>query len=169
MRFKSLYVVAGILAMGSLLSSCASFTRTKNVQGTTALTGHQMIFKMDDLEYLGDLEGEVTVNRVLGLFTYYDKNNGNTRVGYNLLASGPLGGFSEPISRALYDAQEKLNQKIAASKGQTGGGADMVEGAETPDYVEYVIPVVVKTDRYGMFLGSKTKIKVRAKAYRFKN
>jgi hypothetical protein len=100
---------------------------------------------MDDLEYLGTVEGRADQSYFLGI----PLAGRRFRTGVVISQGGMFGAVSNPLNRgsqnALYDA---LNQRPNA---------------------DFVLPFSVETVRYQMFMGSRVEYYVRAKAFRLKS
>ncbi len=96
-------------------------------------------FTMDNLEYIGDVTGEATQTTLLGVIPVGGRRN---HVGS--VSSGINLPASRQLNNALYDA---LMSK--------------------PD-ADFVLPISTSSVRNVMFLGNRSTLTVRAKAFRIK-
>lgn len=128
------------LAVVLLFSSCTVYT--KSIAGTSVQT--QIHFKMEDLEYIGDVSGTASQSFLFGVLPiggrrFHQGNIGN---------AGGLGAIipnDRMTNNALYDA---LMQREDA---------------------DFVLPLSTSSVRDQMFLGHRTTLTVRAKAFRIKS
>ncbi len=136
-KFQSLVLLP--LAVVLLLSSCTMYD--KSIAGTSVQT--QIHFKMEDLEYIGDVSGTATQSFLFGVLPI-----GGRRFHTASIGNGGIGGIT-PNNRltnnALYDA---LMQREDA---------------------DFVLPLSTSSVRDQMFLGNRTTLTVRAKAFRIKS
>ncbi|MEZ4755772.1 MAG: DUF6567 family protein [Flavobacteriales bacterium] len=135
-NFKAIHLLP--LAVVLLFSSCTVYT--KNIATTSVET--QIQFKMEDLEYIGDVSGTATQTTVLGIIPVGGRRFHVASIGGGGLVTVPQGRL---FNNALYDA---LMQRENA---------------------DIVLPLSSSSVRNGMFLGNKTTLTVRAKAFRIKS
>ncbi len=124
------------LAVVLLFSSCTVYTKT--IAGTSVET--QVQFRMEDLEYIGDVSGTASQSFLLGIIPIGDRRNHVANIG-----GGGLIGNNRLQNNALYDA---LMQREDA---------------------DFVLPLSTSSVRDQMFLGHRTTLTVRAKAFRIKS
>jgi hypothetical protein len=124
------------LAVVLLFSSCTVYTKT--IAGTSVET--QVQFRMEDLEYIGDVSGTASQSFLLGFIPIGDRRNHVANIG-----GGGLIGNNRLQNNALYDA---LMQREDA---------------------DFVLPLSTSSVRDQMFLGHRTTLTVRAKAFRIKS
>ncbi len=122
----------------ALVSLQACTIRTKTTP--TSPINVQLNLDMNDVEYLGEVKGTATQTTVLGVIPVGGRTNNQASVNGNLfpVTNGRL------FNNALYEA---LNTK--------------------PD-ADFVMPIATESEREQMFLGNKTTLTVRAKAYKIK-
>ena len=135
-NFKAIHLLP--LAVVLLFSSCTVYT--KNIATTSVET--QIQFKMEDLEYIGDVSGTATQTTLLGIIPVGGRRFHVASIGGGGLVTVPQGRL---FNNALYDA---LMQRENA---------------------DIVLPLSSSSVRNGMFLGNKTTLTVRAKAFRIKS
>ena len=135
-NFKAIHLLP--LAVVLLFSSCTVYT--KNIATTSVET--QIQFKMEDLEYIGDVSGTATQTTLLGVIPVGGRRFHVASIGGGGLVTVPQGRL---FNNALYDA---LMQRENA---------------------DIVLPLSSSSVRNGMFLGNKTTLTVRAKAFRIKS
>jgi hypothetical protein len=135
-NFKAIHLLP--LAVVLLFSSCTVYT--KNIATTSVET--QIQFKMEDLEYIGDVSGTATQTTLLGVIPIGGRRFHVASIGGGGLVTVPQGRL---FNNALYDA---LMQRENA---------------------DIVLPLSSSSVRNGMFLGNKTTLTVRAKAFRIKS
>ncbi len=124
------------LAVVLLFSSCTVYTKT--IAGTSVET--QVQFRMEDLEYIGDVSGTASQSVLLGIIPIGGRRFHVASIGGGgLLPSGRL------FNNALYDA---LMQRENA---------------------DFVLPLSTSSVKDQMFLGNRTTLTVRAKAFRIKS
>jgi hypothetical protein len=133
-NFKAIHLLP--LAVVLLFSSCTVYT--KNIATTEVET--QIQFKMEDLEYIGDVSGTATQTTLLGFIPV-----GGRRFHVAGIGGGTVVPQGRLFNNALYDA---LMQRENA---------------------DFVLPLSSSSVRNGMFLGNKTTLTVRAKAFRIKS
>ena len=126
------------LAVVLLFSSCTVYTKT--IAGPSQVEA-QVQFRMEDLEYIGDVSGTASQSVLLGFIPIGNRLNHRANIG------GPGGGFlnTRLFNNALYDA---LMQRENA---------------------DFVLPLSTSSVRDQMFLGHRTTLTVRAKAFRIKS
>lgn len=124
------------LAVVLLLSSCTVYTKT--IAGTQVET--QMQFRMEDLEYVGDVSGTASQSFLLGVIPIGGRRWHQASVG-----GGGILPTNRMVNNALYDA---LMQREDA---------------------DIVMPLNTSSVRDQMFLGHRTTYTVRAKAFRIKS
>ncbi|MBK6832267.1 MAG: hypothetical protein IPG92_16730 [Flavobacteriales bacterium] len=124
------------LAVVLLFSSCTVYTKT--IAGTSVET--QIQFRMEDLEYIGDVSGTATQSFLFGALPI-----GGRRFHVANVGGGGLIPNNRMINNALYDA---LMQREDA---------------------DFVLPLSTSSVRDQMFLGNRTTLTVRAKAFRIKS
>ena len=124
------------LAVVLLFSSCTVYTKT--IAGTSVET--QVQFRMEDLEYIGDVSGTATQSFLFGALPI-----GGRRFHVANVGGGGLIPNNRMINNALYDA---LMQREDA---------------------DFVLPLSTSSVRDQMFLGNRTTLTVRAKAFRIKS
>jgi len=124
------------LAVVLLFSSCTVYTKT--IAGTSVET--QVHFRMEDLEYIGDVSGTASQSVLLGFIPIGDRRFHVASIG-----GGGLLPTSRLFNNALYDA---LMQRENA---------------------DFVLPLSTSSVRDQMFLGNRTTLTVRAKAFRIKS
>ena len=124
------------LAVVLLFSSCTVYTKT--IAGTSVET--QVQFRMEDLEYIGDVSGTASQSFLLGIIPIGDRRNHVANIG-----GGGLIGNNRLQNNALYDT---LMQREDA---------------------DFVLPLSTSSVRDQMFLGHRTTLTVRAKAFRIKS
>jgi hypothetical protein len=135
-NFKAIHLLP--LAVVLLFSSCTVYT--KNIATTSVET--QIQFKMEDLEYIGDVSGTATQTTLLGVIPIGGRRFHVASIGGGGLVTVPQGRL---FNNALYDA---LMQRENA---------------------DIVLPLSSSSVRNGMFMGNKTTLTVRAKAFRIKS
>ncbi|HOZ41057.1 MAG: hypothetical protein IPN62_04590 [Flavobacteriales bacterium] len=135
-NFKAIHLLP--LAVVLLFSSCTVYT--KNIATTSVET--QIQFKMEDLEYIGDVSGTATQTTLLGVIPIGGRRFHVASIGGGGLVPVPQGRL---FNNALYDA---LMQRENA---------------------DFVLPLSSSSVQDGMFLGNKTTLTVRAKAFRIKS
>jgi hypothetical protein len=135
-KFKAIHLLP--LAVVLLFSSCTVYT--KNIATTSVET--QIQFKMEDLEYIGDVSGTATQTTLFGVIPIGGRRFHVASIGGGGLVAVPQGRL---FNNALYDA---LMQRENA---------------------DIVLPLSSSSVRNGMFLGNKTTLTVRAKAFRIKS
>ena len=137
-----------LIALMLIVASCGRGVLVKkSIQGRPLDANVDIRLFWSDFEYIGDLDGTISYTQYAwGTRVYHEPRfNNRTRItfltfnGRNFL---PIG--SKPLSRALYDAQEKY-----------------------PD-MEFIIPYQINRDIQRMFLGRKITLNVKAKAYKLK-
>ncbi|MBX2971993.1 MAG: hypothetical protein KF797_02720 [Flavobacteriales bacterium] len=129
------------LAVVFLFPSCTVYT--KSIAGTSVQT--QIHFKMEDLEYVGDVSGTATQSFLFGRIPIGGRRFHEGRIGGN---AGIIGGIipqDRMTNNALYDA---LMQREDA---------------------DFLLPLSSSSVRDQMFLGHRTTLTVRAKAFRIKS
>ena len=124
------------LAVVLLFSSCTVYTKT--IAGTSVET--QMQFRMEDLEYIGDVSGTARQSFLFGILPI-----GGRRFHVANVGGGGLIPNNRMINNALYDA---LMQREDA---------------------DFVLPLSTSSVQDQMFLGNRTTLTVRAKAFRIKS
>ena len=124
------------LAVVLLFSSCTVYTKT--IAGTSVET--QIQFRMEDLEYIGDVSGTATQSFLFGALPI-----GGRRFHVANVGGGGLIPNNRMINNALYDA---LMQREDA---------------------DFVLPLSTSSVQDQMFLGNRTTLTVRAKAFRIKS
>lgn len=124
------------LAVVLLFSSCTVYTKT--IAGTSVET--QIQFRMEDLEYIGDVSGTATQSFLFGVLPI-----GGRRFHVANVGGGGLIPNNRMINNALYDA---LMQREDA---------------------DFVLPLSTSSVQDQMFLGNRTTLTVRAKAFRIKS
>lgn len=124
------------LAVVLLLSSCTIYS--KSIAGTSVET--QVQFRMEDLEYIGDVSGTATQSFLLGIIPI-----GSRRFHVANIGNGGVLPNNRMFNNALYDA---LMQREDA---------------------DFVLPLSTSSVRDQMFLGNRTTLTVRAKAFRIKS
>jgi hypothetical protein len=124
------------LAVVLLLSSCTFYS--KSIAGTSVET--QVQFRMEDLEYIGDVSGTATQSFLFGVLPI-----GGRRFHVANIGGGGLVPNNRMFNNALYDA---LMQREDA---------------------DFVLPLSSSSVRDQMFLGNRTTLTVRAKAFRIKS
>ena len=139
---RSLFkLLAGVFVL-ALFSSCTVYQ--KGI--TSAPLNAQVNFDMDDLEYLGTVEGRADQSYVLGI----PVAGRRFRQGIVYSQRGIIGtlltnSFNRGTQNAVYDA---LNQR--------------------PD-ADFVLPFSAEQVRHQMFLGSRVEYYVKAKAFKIKS
>jgi len=133
-KIKAIYLLP--LAVVLLFSSCTVYTKSIATTGVET----QVQFKMEDLEYIGDVSGTATQTVLLGAIPI-----GGRRFHVANLGGGGLVPSSRQFNNALYDA---LMQRENA---------------------DFVLPLSSSSVRDQMFLGYRETITVRAKAFRIKS
>ena len=124
------------LAVVLLFSSCTIYS--KSIAGTSVET--QIQFRMEDLEYIGDVSGTAEQSVLLGFIPI-----GGRRFHVASIGGGGLLPAGRLFNNALYDA---LMQRENA---------------------DFVLPLSTSSVRDQMFLGNRTTLTVRAKAFRIKS
>lgn len=124
------------LAVVLLFSSCTVYT--KSIAGTSVQT--QIHFKMEDLEYIGDVSGTATQSFLFGVIPIGGRRDHVANIG----GSGII-PQDRMTNNALYDA---LMQREDA---------------------DFVLPMSSSSVSDQMFLGNRTTLTVRAKAFRIKS
>ncbi|MCB9184152.1 MAG: hypothetical protein H6591_09555 [Flavobacteriales bacterium] len=124
------------LAVVLLFSSCTVYTKT--IAGTSVQT--QIHFKMEDLEYIGDVSGTASQSFLFGVLPI-----GGRRFHVANIGNGGIIPNDRMTNNALYDA---LMQREDA---------------------DFVLPLSTSAVRDQMFLGHRTTLTVRAKAFRIKS
>lgn len=103
----------------------------------------QVNLNMDDLEYIGEIEGEAEQTYLLGVIAI-----GNRRNVDGILLSPNGSSIQLPKRRGLANAY--------------------YDAFTSRDDIDFIMPVSVQSTANIMFLGAKEKVKVRAKAFRIK-
>jgi hypothetical protein len=135
---KSLLLIAVLSLL--IFSSCS--VNRKSI--SSAPLNATVNFTMDDLEYLGEIQGTATQNYVLGI--PYGRTNYNYGRVLNQFMGMPVQTIQRRvISQALYTA---MSQK---------GNAD------------FILPLSSETKTDFLFLGRKETVTVKAKAFRIKS
>jgi len=133
-KIKAIYLLP--LAVVLLFSSCTFYS--KSIAGTSVET--QVQFRMEDLEYIGDVSGTASQSFLFGILPI-----GGRRFHVANIGSGGLLPNNRMANNALYDA---LMQREDA---------------------DFVLPLSTSSVRDQMFLGNRTTLTVRAKAFRIKS
>ncbi|MBK7382228.1 MAG: hypothetical protein IPP83_02500 [Flavobacteriales bacterium] len=124
------------LAVVVMFSSCTIYS--KSIAGTSVET--QIQFRMEDLEYIGDVSGTATQSFLFGVLPI-----GGRRFHVANIGGGGLIPQDRMTNNALYDA---LMQREDA---------------------DFVLPLSSSSVRDQMFMGNRTTLTVRAKAFRIKS
>ncbi|QNL20826.1 hypothetical protein HZR84_02325 [Hyphobacterium sp. CCMP332] len=137
-----------LIALVIVISSCGRgvFIK-KSIQGSPLNASVDLRLFWNDFEYIGEIDGTISYTQyVWGTRRYHEPRFNNltrtTFLTFNGRSFLPI--QNAPLSRALYDAQEKY-----------------------PD-LEFIIPYQVNEEIQRMFLGRKITINVKAKAYKLK-
>lgn len=125
------------LAVVLLFSSCTVYTKT--IAGPSQVEA-EIQFRMEDLEYIGDVSGTASQSVLLGIIPI-----GERRFHVANIGNGGLLPNTRLFNNALYDA---LMQRENA---------------------DFVLPLSTSSVRDQMFLGHRTTLTVRAKAFRIKS
>ena len=125
------------LAVVLLFSSCTVYTKT--IAGPSQVEA-QVQFRMEDLEYIGDVSGTASQSVLLGFIPIGNRLNHRANIG-----GGGILPNSRLFNNALYDA---LMQREDA---------------------DFVLPLSTSSVQDQMFLGNRTTLTVRAKAFRIKS
>lgn len=139
----SLLVICTVL----ILSSCRGVSVTKDIQGRPLNARVDLRLFWNDIEFIGEIDGSISYTQYAwGTRVYHEPRfNNRTRVTFLTFNGSTFMPIQNaPLSRALYDAQEKY-----------------------PD-MEFLIPFSIVTEKQQMFLANKVTINVKAKAYKLK-
>ena len=123
------------LAVVLLFSSCTIYSKT--IAGTSVET--QVQFRMEDLEYIGDVSGTASQSFLFGALPIGGRRFHVANIGNGLIPNNRM------FNNALYDA---LMQREDA---------------------DFVLPLSTSSVQDQMFLGNRTTLTVRAKAFRIKS
>jgi hypothetical protein len=138
MRNNLFKILAGFVLLFAF-SSCSYYQKSM----VSAPLSVQVELDMDDLEYIGEVQGSSDQS-----YTLFIPVGGRRFYRGQTMSQGILGSSNIPLNRgaqnALYDA---LMQKPNA---------------------DFVLPFSIESVRHVMFLGSRVEYKVRAKAFRIK-
>lgn len=153
---KLLYILFAAL----VITSCVSLNTSKQMKISPQ---YQLLLKPSEMEFLGEMKGEIKYSRYLGFITtnnhaYLTLQGQDTvyvPVQENLIYSTPtnfinLKGLNRIVSDARY-----INRLMYQLQ------------MKYPD-ADIIIPIYIIREKNVMFLGSKNTIKVKAKAYKFK-
>jgi len=124
------------LAVVVMFSSCTIYS--KSIAGTSVET--QIQFRMEDLEYIGDVSGTATQSFLFGVLPI-----GGRRFHVANIGGGGFIPQDRMTNNALYDA---LMQREDA---------------------DFVLPLSSSSVRDQMFMGNRTTLTVCAKAFRIKS
>ena len=137
---KSRLIIILLAAVGmSIATGCTTYRKATPLVPVNA----QVNFTMEDLEFIGDVEGKATQSYVFGI------PYGGRRYHRGILASQLPIGIALPNTRgannALYDALTQM------------------------DNADFVLPISTTIETDVQFLGRRDQITIRCKAYRIKS
>lgn len=142
---KHIIRILSVFLLVIMLAGCGTLTKSSsNAPGVL-----QLNISMDDLEYLGESEIEVSYRCYLGFIRIVDQVNGvdydRTNIKITFLNSQYNSGFLKGvISKAAYKILEDYPE------------------------AEYFQPVIKTKVKDRLFLGTNSKIKAVVKAYKYK-
>ena len=138
-----LFRYIAIAAVIILISSCSIVRKTAYAPNWT-----QLNLSLEDLEYIGDTEISIEYSKYLGIFTKYEKVNGEIYNGLEQTYTSP--------SRGLPLLTPKLRK------------ASYVLYDRFPN-ADYFIVTGTTVNKTKLFLGSEIEAKARIRAYKFKS
>jgi len=148
MNVYTKYIVVIVLAVG-LLSSCSVKT-TRQLRTATFMPNKvELRETLNDFEYLGEVEVEVSYSRYIGLFSVTHTING------------------EPLSNSKNIIIFHGTKNLPITLDRHLNKAIFKAYKEYPD-ADILMPTLLTREKQQMFLGSKITKKAKIKAYKLK-